>query len=169
MCHSHIHTCSHAVAVTIIGSLDTSKSNLFRHYTCSLVGQPRSSSLICQQRQDNDWITGTLKYIFWYMKSNKRNNHCVLRSVFSVSSTCIAFVSFVTLNFKYHCEDDWIGVASRAVRRGAHSASSSEQQLNFYRRCVLNMCSWSASLFFISKEPTSRPTAHAQYTSSVET
>ena len=41
-----------------------------------------------------------------------------------------------------------------------HSASSSEQQLSFY-----SMCSWSASLFFRTKGPT----AHAQYTSSVET
>ena len=49
-----------------------------------------------------------------------------------------------------------------------HSASSSEQQINFYRRCVLSMCSWSASIFFSSEKHTSRLTAHAQYISSVE-
>ena len=50
-----------------------------------------------------------------------------------------------------------------------HSASSNEQQVSFYQRCVLSMSVWSASLFFRTKEQTSRPNGHAQYTSSVET
>ena len=32
----------------------------------------------------------------------------------------------------------------------------------------MDMCSWSASMFFSSEKQTSRPTAHAQYISSVE-